>query len=116
MQLLLQSLKKRKGNLIHVTMWMNLEDIMLSKISQKQKDEWDFSGGTSGKEPTCQCRNHMRRHESEDSLRRVLATHSSILPWRILWTEDPGGLYSPWGRKESDMTERLSAHRKTNVA
>ena len=25
------------------------------------------------------------------------------------WTEEPGGL-SPWGRKESDMTERLSTH------
>ena len=30
---------------------------------------------------------------------------SSLLPWRIPWTEEPGGLYSPWGRvAESDMT------------
>ena len=36
-----------------------------------------------------------------------MATHSSILAWRIPWTEKSGGLYSPWGRKESDMTERL---------
>ena len=36
-----------------------------------------------------------------------MATHSSILAWRIPWTEDPGG-YSPWGRKESDMTEQQS--------
>ena len=28
--------------------------------------------------------------------------------WRIPWTEKAGGLYSPWGRKESDMTERLT--------
>ena len=33
-----------------------------------------------------------------------MATHSSVLPWRILWTEEPGG-YSPWGHKESDTTE-----------
>ena len=33
-----------------------------------------------------------------------MATHSSILAWRIPWTEEPGG-YSPWGCKESDMTE-----------
>ena len=33
-----------------------------------------------------------------------MATHSSILNWRIPWTEGPGS-YSPWGRKESDMTE-----------
>ena len=35
------------------------------------------------------------------------AAHSSILAWRILWTEEPGGLQSK-GRKESDMTEQLS--------
>ena len=34
--------------------------------------------------------------------------HSSSLSWRIPWTEEPGGLYSPWGHKESDMTERLT--------
>ena len=32
------------------------------------------------------------------------ATHSSILAWRIPRTENLGG-YSPWGRKQSDMTE-----------
>ena len=30
----------------------------------------------------------------EDPLMRVMATHSSILAWRILWTEEPGGLPS----------------------
>ena len=34
-----------------------------------------------------------------------MATHFSILAWRIPWTEEPGGLYSPWDRKESDTTE-----------
>ena len=29
---------------------------------------------------------------SEDSLEEGMATHSSILAWRIWWTEDPGGL------------------------
>ena len=33
-----------------------------------------------------------------------MAAHSSILAWRILWTEELGG-YSPWGHKESDTTE-----------
>ena len=37
-----------------------------------------------------------------------MATCSSILTWKIPWTEEPGAGYSPWGRKESDMTERLS--------
>ena len=34
-----------------------------------------------------------------------MATHSSILAWRTAWTEEPGGLYSPWGRMELDMIE-----------
>ena len=39
-----------------------------------------------------------------------MATHSSILAWRIPWTEEPGGLYSPRGRKESDTTEKFHFH------
>ena len=62
----------------------------------------------------------------EDPLEKGVATHSSILAWRIPWTEEPGGLqsrglkesdgqksladYSPWGLKESDMIERLTKH------
>ena len=34
-----------------------------------------------------------------------MATHSSILAWRIPWTEETD---SPWGHKESDMTEQLT--------
>ena len=30
----------------------------------------------------------------EDPLEKEMATHSSILAWRIPWTEEPGGLYS----------------------
>ena len=39
-------------------------------------------------------------------LEKKVATHSSTLAWKIPWTEEPGGQYSSWGRKESDMTER----------
>ena len=28
----------------------------------------------------------------EDPLEKGMATHSSFLPWKILWTEEPGGL------------------------
>ena len=40
----------------------------------------------------------------EDPLEKGMATHSSILAWRIPWTEEPGGLQSV-GSKESDTTE-----------
>ena len=40
----------------------------------------------------------------EDLLEKEMATHSSILAWRIPWTEELGGLQFA-GRKESDPTE-----------
>ena len=43
----------------------------------------------------------------EDPLEKEMAIHSSIIAWKIPWTEEPSRLHSPWGRKESDMTERL---------
>ena len=38
----------------------------------------------------------------EDPLEKEKAIHSSILAWKIPWTEVPGGLYHPW---ESDLQE-----------
>ena len=43
----------------------------------------------------------------EDPLEKEMATHSSILAWRIPWTEEPGGLQSV-GRKEIQL-KRLSS-------
>ena len=40
----------------------------------------------------------------EDALKEGVATHSSILAWKIPWTEQTGG-HSSWGHKELDMTE-----------
>ena len=39
-------------------------------------------------------------------LEKAMANHSSILAWKIPQMEDSAG-YSPWGRKESDMTDRI---------
>ena len=36
----------------------------------------------------------------EDPPGKRMATHSSILACRIPWTEESGGLYTPWGYKE----------------
>ena len=45
----------------------------------------------------------------EDPLEKEMATHFSILAWRIPWTEELGGLQST-GHKGSDTTERLHFH------
>ena len=41
----------------------------------------------------------------EDPLEEGMATHSSILVWRIPWTEEPGGLQSIGSQRVGHMTE-----------
>ena len=57
-----------------------------------------FPGGTSSKEPACQCRRPNRRRFNpwvgKIPLEEGMATHCSILAWRIPWTEEPGRLQS----------------------
>ena len=57
-----------------------------------------FSVGTSGKEPTSQCRRHKQTGVQslswEDSLGEGIAPLSSVLAYRIPWTEEPGVLQS----------------------
>ena len=45
----------------------------------------------------------------EDILEKGMATHSSILVWRIPTRQRSLVGYSPWGRRESDTTERLNS-------
>ena len=77
-----------------------------------------FPGGTSGKEPTCQCRRH-RRCEFNSWIGKI--------PWKRKWQPTPVFLPrkfhgqrslasdSPWGCKESDATEWLSMHTQLEV-
>ena len=51
----------------------------------------------------------VRSLDREDPLEESLATHLSILAWRIPWTEEPGGLQS-MGSQRVGQTERLSMH------
>ena len=49
--------------------------------------------------PTMQ-ETQVRSLGQEDLQEKGMVTHSSILTWRIPWTEKPGGLYSPWGSQK----------------
>ena len=53
----------------------------------------------NSKELACPC-----RRPRFNLLEEEMATHASVLAWKIPWTEEPVD-YSPWGRKESDTTE-----------
>ena len=75
-----------------------------------------FPGGAHSKEAPCQCRRH-KRHRFDPWVRKI--------PWGRAWQSAPVFLlgeshgqrslmgYSPWGCKESDMTEHM-AHSTTN--
>ena len=46
------------------------------------------------KESACSQETHVRSLGREDPLEKGMAAHSSILAWRIPWTEEPGKLQS----------------------
>ena len=62
------------------------------------RDNRGFLGGSVGKEPACQWRRHtetlVQSLGQEDPLEEGIATHSSILSWKIPWMGEPGGLQS----------------------
>ena len=65
----------------------------------------DFLGGQMVKNLPAMQETQVQSLGQEDPLEKGMATHSSILAWRIPWTEEPGGLQS-MGSK-SDTTEQL---------
>ena len=59
----------------------------------------NFPGGSEVKHLPAMQETRVSTLGREDPLEKEMATHSSILAWRIPWTEEP------WGHKESDTTE-----------
>ena len=54
----------------------------------------DFPGGSVVKNLPAAQKTQVRSLGGEDPLEKGTATHSSILPWEVPWTEDPGRLQS----------------------
>ena len=53
-----------------------------------------FPGGSDGKEFACNAGDPSLILSREDPLEKGMAAHSSILVWRIPWTQEPGQLQS----------------------
>ena len=64
---------------------------------------------SAGKESACNAGDQVLFLGREDPLEKEMAPHSSILTWRIPWTEE-FGLLQPMGWQESDTTYRLNRH------
>ena len=63
---------------------------------------WGFPDGSVGKESTCNAGDTGDMVQSlggGDPLEKEMATHCSILAWKIPWTEEPGGLQSTGSRR-----------------
>ena len=57
------------------------------------KAVWGFPWGLDDKESACNAgETHVQSLGWEDLLEKEMVTHSSILPWKIPWTEKPGRL------------------------
>ena len=67
------------------------------------------------KNPSAMQKTQVRSLSWEDPLEKGMATHSSILAWRIPWTEEPGGVFSSWSHKNSDTTEQLNTYTNTMI-
>ena len=89
-----------------------LEDgLVWSPCSPKDSQEASptlYLRTSSSKESACQ-ETWVQSLGWEDPLEKKMAAYTSILAWRIPWTEEPGGLQS-MGCKESHMTEWLTLH------
>ena len=59
-----------------------------------------FPGGSDSKASACDAETtQVQSLGQEDPLEKEMATHSSILAWKIPWMEEPGGLQSMGSRK-----------------
>ena len=73
---------------------------LLSKYVLEWNESQGFPGRwLSGEEPTCQAGESGLIPGLGNPLEKEIATYSSILPWEIPWTEEPGGLQSMWLQK-----------------
>ena len=66
------------------------------KFKYHLQTSWGLPGSSVVKSPPANAGDAGSIHGSEDPLKKKMATHSSILAWKIPWTDEPSG---PWGCK-----------------
>ena len=66
----------------------------ITTVEKQQFFGTSFPGGSYGKESACNGGDQVQSLGWEDPLEKGMATHSSVLAWRIPWAEEPGRLQS----------------------
>jgi len=62
--------------------------VIICKRKESEKEQRDFPGSSESKESSCNAGDPGLIPGREDPLKKEMATHFSILAWRILWTEE----------------------------
>ena len=84
--------------------------VVKATVMRSAQEEVSFPLDKSFKKVSCKPGPEVKdlsRPSWEDALEKEMATHSSILAWRVPWTEEPDRLQS-MGSQESDMTWQLN--------
>ena len=79
--------------------YSGLENPMNSMIISSVLNNGTSLVAQTVKNLTAMLENQVRSLGGEDALEKGMATHSTILAWRIPWTEEPGGLQSVGSQK-----------------
>ena len=88
----------------------SIEEHSLFSLIYFIHSSWDSLRAQLVKNPPAMQETWVRSLGWQDPLEKRKATHSSILAWRIPWTNN-----SPWSRKELDTTEQLSLYTVVDI-
>ena len=99
-----------KTSLLQMKKMLNIRDVCKDcSIERKKKSvvyrKVSFPGGSVVKNLPVIQKTGVRSLHWEDPLEKEMATHSTILAWRIPWTEEPGGLQSTGSQSQTRLNE-----------
>ena len=80
---------------MHICLYMYLCTRVYTCMCTPLQDSWASLVAQTVKNPSAMQETWVQSLGLEDPLEKGKATHSSVLAWRIPWTEEPG--YSSWG-------------------
>ena len=79
------------------------------------KKNLGFPDDLAVKNPPAMQETWMRSLHWEDPLEKKMATHPSVLAWKLPWTDEPAGVQSMGSQKSQDTTHWLKNNSKKNL-
>ena len=99
-----------QGSLMGCRLWVAQSRTRLKRLSSSNSScPHVFPGGSDSTESACNAEDLGSIPGSGRSLEKEVSTHSSILVWRIPWTEEPGGLQSMGSQKSrTQLSDKIT--------